>query len=484
MNTIRAQIIKQFCKSIAWIDDEIVGTSACEDQLPPPEIISKHFNYFSSEAELLYKSGMLCSLIPFEPSNSLIEIDQQVNRCVDLTASADAIILDWQLGAHQDYSNCQKIIQKIFDLQGIRFIVVLSNFPNQIAEALRSEISTLDYCYSTEWLSDNNGKFITIAEKTSGHVADILLERLLNFSNSLLTWVAIEISNIIRKTIPTLIKSIPDDADGGFLLDYYFSGKKSFTADTIICNMLEDINYTVKHSTISSLSDAELDDNNSSASKMVVAASQEFISILQAADLQESFAMSLAQKIISNSERIDFNQYENVLKDDLIKAYKFYKDNPQTIDKLSHLINSVISFTSYCEALSIKPNSSSMMKVCRGNIYSSSEHPSSLYLCVSQACDAEHKKQIFFLEAKRSEPELLEKRNRIFITINGFLYSILLSPVSLVIHKKSDLTSHHSSFSLVGNLRSDTIENISNRFWAHITRVGVNLPCVDRALRK
>lgn len=484
MNTIRTQIIRQFCKSIAWIDDEIIGASACKDQLPAEALLSKHFSYFSKEAELLYQAGMLCSLIPFESGDSLTETEQQITRCADLCTAADVIILDWQMGSHQDFSCCLKIIKKILLLQGIRFIIILSNFASGITEDLQSEFDMLHYRNSSVWLTDDKGKYITIAEKSDNNLTDILSEKLLCFSDSLLAWVAIEISNIIRKTIPTLIKSIPNDADAGFLLDYFLSGKDSFTSDTIISNMLEDINYTVKYSVLTSLSSREINDENSSARKLMINAFEEFATISETADLKQSSIANLVQQLISNSDTVSFADYVNVIKDDLLKAYNYCKPNPHGTDNLSALIQSIVSFTSYCETLCIKPDDNLMQKLCRGNIYQSSDYSSSLFLCISQACDAEHKKQIYFLKADKTPTSLLRNANRIFITINCSLYSIPLSPASLVILDKSLLTNQDSHFSLIGHLRSDTIENISNRFWSHITRVGINLPCIDRALRK
>ena len=142
----RLSVIKNYCKSILWIDDEI---DLCgEPSLGGSETIDIRrriaMKFFVDKANQFAAAGALCHLQGFEATSGVPNdpyadnpIDRQIEVCSRLAERADIVILDWFLG-NSDNSDCsERIIKHLASIDEFRFIVVLTHRKESAEEPLK-----------------------------------------------------------------------------------------------------------------------------------------------------------------------------------------------------------------------------------------------------------------------------------------------------------------------------------------------------------
>lgn len=63
MNELRRKIVRRYCKSAIWIDDEILDDQSFS--FTNQQIVEKHFDFFVRIAREFQEAGVSCSLKSF-----------------------------------------------------------------------------------------------------------------------------------------------------------------------------------------------------------------------------------------------------------------------------------------------------------------------------------------------------------------------------------------------------------------------------------
>lgn len=114
---VRLEIAKQYCRSIAVIDDQIFE----EGNRPT---VSSLFNTLREDCE---ENGVLCHLNhyplrQYDPDNP--EVIQQLKRAQRLIENSDAVILDWNLGHADTPEHALHLIRDLQNTTSLRFVLI------------------------------------------------------------------------------------------------------------------------------------------------------------------------------------------------------------------------------------------------------------------------------------------------------------------------------------------------------------------------
>lgn len=514
MNTIIRDIVKRFCHSIAWVDDEVFSYQAYYNNADAfkgkdssvidsslKTLIRTHYETFQQQCEFFQEKSISCSLIPFQVDGLSFEdrlkaIEYTANICL----SHDIVLLDWQLGSTDSGEFCLDIIRKICSSQALHYIFIVTKSSDDIVKHLCYGIDNLETLDETSWLSDRMGHFVRITNKVDvSDLSQFVLDEIVGIPQSVLSWAALDLAEKTRLAISAILATLPQSSDYGIILDHILSKRDDFTKSTIINNLLEDISQRVilekypilETSAFTFATNPKLDELSKKLQYVL-----DFLSTSPVEELDQvrKDQISLFKGYISKI--VDDLTNDSISLADIIKAFEL---NPILLAACSYLHklqndlpayseirNSILDYTGFCDSLTINgsqlPNS-----VCRGNLYKRVAKNKRLYLCISQACDTAKSNVYYFVKCTKLNYIKSSKRAFLYFVNDSNVYSITLSPESLVLVSSDNTNSTYdalSNYSFCGKLRDSIVDNLANRFWNHITRIGINLPLIDRSLRQ
>ncbi|SHI56480.1 hypothetical protein SAMN02745181_0398 [Rubritalea squalenifaciens DSM 18772] len=498
---IRKRVIKEFCKSLVWIDDQILPES------DDPALRLQYREFYHPISKAISDEGIICHLRGFPSIRSLEEddyseeedIDNDIQQCSNLATQADIIILDWHLGYEDRPELAVRIIKEIASLRGARFLVILSRKENLTSE-FKSEFPEFER--NGDWFT--NGQLnVVLKHKQDFDGEDndervqkgrLLLEEIFNQLSVVypdyLHWAAIELSSAIKRNIPSLLSALPCGTDLGVLTEKHHSQEDVRHA---ICeNLLEDLKETIDPDALHCLSDDLLKLDawdiefrtgfNSEISQLRTDA-LDYTPPEGAEDLSNphSDLAKYANKLNPSGGKVrgisDYKRMLNAIRTNfnLVNGHQ----------KINDLWNANLMFSEFAE---IRSNPSPNQKYSHGSIMTTNAaqqafegrrtpHPS-IFICISENCDCAWSDHLLFLEAElvSSHGTYDDKDGYTFLRFKGNEYVIKTGAKNLHRLSYAEGTKQIADHIIIGRIREFIISRISGRYWSHATRVGVNQP--------
>lgn len=482
MNELKRNIIQRYCRSAIWIDDEIL-----DDQISDGTYIGqeRYFNFFVRVAREFQEKGVLCSLKSF-PQIGIDDDDneesaQALEICKKLALNAEIIIIDWMLGAAESPDHCVSILEHVIESAGNRFIIVLSK-EEGVMETFDKRFTEFSSC-GQGWRSNNKGIFVSIQNKGDfeGRNGDTSIpKKLLDEIFKLMTdtykdylhWAALEIAANIKEITPQWLAFLPEKTDLGLLAEHIHSTES--VKETVFENLMDDLRVSLDPDNFSSLSDEYLDVNKWPEKDSFINLIKKDIEKAESEEGLRSKVERLIPCCITTTK-------SNKLRDDIKKLKNHMKGQDMVAIK-RFLIESEL-FSEFCEKVSLPASSCKILK--RGSIFAedSSEDPSKIWICISQSCDCVRSSKLMFLEGQKVDT-VNEGTSNLYTRFNGSLFEFPCDPKTLTIEnvEEKDLR-YLKGKRCFGYLRRDIVDRLAAKYWAHITRVGINIPILERSLR-
>lgn len=495
---LRKNIARQFCKTVLWVDDQIVSLTngngsdvikCLKDARYTKkrlEIVKKidDSQYFQKGVDSFANEGVICQLFSFpqsEPTGDDPYSDPEpLAHCKLLAKQADVLIVDWYLGSSDDAGNAKSIINELLKLDsGTRFIFVLSQKPTEADTQVVAEWpGMLSKADGSDWYSTEDGQFVCVLAKRDfveepGQLVTKVFDCLSQTYPDYLHWAALEISGRIKEYTPKWLSALPAGTDWGILAERKYD-QESDTRHAIFENLMEDLKFAVDCSTIRIVSRDVLDDKEHPLNCKYKEQAQSLDDIVDQGQKEAAKRLFPFSTTGAQSKKI---------KEDTDKIAALESSNPT----IKNFICGVNVFGGFCETVST--NSAPENKVRRGAVYHESK-PLHIWICISQSCDCHRADNLLFVRAVKNTSLVADgkprqaKQGDTFIQFKGDEYVISASiPDSLKTYPVT-LERQIHGLTLVGFVRESILSRIAARYWGHATRVGVNQPVLLRAKRK
>lgn len=469
---IRDGIIRRFCRTILWIDDEI--------NLDKGLVAPKANPLFKNKFDEFTQAGLICHLLGFpevrqgaDPFVPQEEVESAINTCLTLAAQSDVFIVDWMLGGTDSSEYAEQIIQKLVgEDKGFRFIVVLSQI-----DLSSSSLEGLGFNAMDEALWRNEtGQFLLSLRKDEFkdvNLFDHICIALHQIYPDYLHLVALEIAGRVKDLAPMWLSSIPSNADLGLLVERGNTFQEASWRDNlkkcVASNLLEDLDAIILRGDFSSFDEDVLKPSNNQHLDIPV----------KEGELQT--ALSGLRNCVRDERP------QNMAAKDFKKLLKARND-----PDIKALLNGIEAFTEFCE---VQSGGNRQSLVCPGAVYNGLIAGSDdIAVCISGACDCLRSPSLLFLigtciqKAEHSDNSKLWtevvsdekfKGGKTVLRFNGCAYVFCSQPSSLMWKSKNDIC----SLAPVGVLRCDIVNRLTSRFMTHIRRVGVDQPSISRNLR-
>lgn len=479
VKTIRNNIVRKFCRTVLWIDDEIHLDQGLAAK-GTPALFQNKFDEFT-------RSGLLCHMMGFpeirpgsDPFTPQSKLDEVLGTCVSLALQSDVVIVDWMLGTTDSSEYAENIVKHILGKdKGFRFIVVLSN--KEIAE---SEFIKIDSSFkihgSGDLLKNESGQFLLSLQKNDfigAKLTDKICQTLLTMYPDYLHLTALEIAGRIKDITPRWLSDIPFCTDIGVLVErgntYDEAGSwNDEIQDCIATNLLEDLSCAVRVEKLDTLNAEALKPSNSAEYEKI-------------ASLKPSGPDDFKQAI---------NALKECVKDDSPKSfskghYEKMSDNRENGDG-KILVESIEAFAEFCEKRSRRDWQ--QHGPCPGAVYVGLVDKSqAIAVCITSGCDCLRADTLLFLigepmSSKNSSgatipnyKELRNKKRKTVLRINGVSYVFKSSADSVLTKRRSDL----EMLQVQAIVRQDALNRLIDRYMSHTQRYGVNQPDIVRELR-
>lgn len=488
MNELRKNIIQRYCRSAIWIDDEIL-----DDQIATGTTIGldRYFGFFVRVAREFQEEGVLCSLKSF-PQISVDDDDDEdrtnaLEACKKLALKAEIIIIDWMLGATSP-DHCLNILEHVIKSAGNRFIIILSK-EESVAEKFDREFNDFS-SGGLGWRNNNNGIFVAIQNKEDFEgrnantcvpkkLLDEIFTLMADTYKDYLHWTALEIAANIKEITPQWLSSLPEQTDLGLLAEHIHS--RESVKETVFENLMDDLRVSLEPDNLSCLSDKYLDANKWPEKERFIALIAEDIKKSQEQENLRSKVEKLIPCCITDTSPDERKKVRNNLREHTKKLKKHIEG--KNMDSIERFLRESELFSEFCEKVSLPPLSCEILK--RGSIFS--EDPNTdinkIWVCISQSCDCVRSSKLMFLEGQKVDTAN-EGTSNLYIRFNGSLFEFPCDPRTLAIENiEEEGVRHLEGKKCFGYLRRDIVDRLAGKYWAHITRVGINIPILERSLR-
>lgn len=540
MNDLREKIVRQYCRTAIWIDDQILDDQSID--YDNPSTMHDHFDFFVRIAREFQEKGISCSLKNFpewndEEDSYADDMDSILDECKRLTFCADIILIDWMLGHPDSPKYCIEILKHVINSEGNRFIIILSQADE--AERIFSQEFPEFQSKSQRWKNDGSGIFISLQNKRDFRKNDTESEPQKLFDKILLLmtevhedylhWIALEMAAKIKEIAPQWISSLPKHTDLGILAEVKHS--RDTVCETIFENLMEDLRVAIKPESLESLGLSHFDedawkgrddfsetiqkdrgkipidlistirevipccselnvDDSHSLSSYLVQLKQELQDIPNSASLSESLRKIISKIIfiddVDKNGKINRSNFGGQLSGNILKLKQ--EKIICKISSINRFVQEHRTFTQFCEIISVSSQSDLTLK--RGSILIENKdidilYPKSIWICVSQSCDCTWKEQLIFIQAKRVK-NVSYQGSKSYVRFKEKLYEIEHKAKMLsILDIKGTFPNlrYVEEKKCVGYLRRDIINRLSKKLWEHLTRVGVNLPALERSYR-
>lgn len=489
MNELRKNIIQRYCRSAIWIDDEIL-----DDKISNGTDIGqeRYFNFFVRVSQEFQAQGVLCSLKHF-PQIGVDDDDNEdstnaLETCKKLALKAEIIIIDWMLGAEESPDHCVNILEHVIASAGNRFIIILSK-EERVAVTFDRRFAEFSPC-EQGWRSNNGGIFVTIQNKGDfeGRNGDTgvprkLLDEIFTLMagtyKDYLHWAALEIAANIKEITPQWLSSLPKQTDLGLLAEHIHSTES--VKETVFENLMDDLRVSLNPDNLSCLSDECLDTNKWPEKERFIALIEEDIKKTKDQANLRSKVEKLIPCCITDSNPDERKKVRNNLRDHTKKLKKHIEG--KNMDSIERFLSESGRFSEFCEKVSLPSSSCKMLK--RGSIFAEDSYanPSKIWVCISQSCDCVRSSKLMFLEGQKVDIAN-EGTSNLYTRFNGSLFEFSCDPRTLTIENvEEEGLRHLKGKRCFGYLRRDIVDRLAGKYWAHITRVGINIPILERSLR-
>lgn len=476
VKTIRNNIVRKFCRTVLWIDDEIHLDQGLAAKGTPA--------LFQNKLDEFTRSGLLCHMMGFpatindsDPYFSQSMVDEVLGSCMSLALQSDIVIVDWILGSTSEYA--KKIIKGIVGKgNGFRFIVVLSN--KELADSEFIEIDSSFKIHGSDDLWKNeSGQFLLGLRKNDfigAKLTDKICQTLLTMYPDYLHLAALEIAGRIKAITPRWLSDIPFCTDIGVLVErgntFGAASWNDEIQECIATNLLEDLSCVVRVEKLDTLNAEALKPSNSAEYEKIAA-------------LKPSGSDDFKQAI---------NALKECVKDDSPKSfskghYEKMSDNRENGDG-KILVESIEAFAEFCEKRSRRDWQ--QHGPCPGAVYVGlGDKSQAIAVCITSGCDCLRADTLLFLigepmPSKNSSgatipnyKELRNKKRKTVLRINGVSYVFKSSADSVLTKRRSDL----EKLQVQAIVRQDALNRLIDRYMSHTQRYGVNQPDIVRELR-
>lgn len=466
---LRRKIAREYCQTVLWIDDQINPTA------PEAADRTEYLSFFAPIAEEIISEGVVCQLQGFSQSTGNDDpygsSNEEIEKCFRIASKADILILDWHLGA-EDQRHSIEIINKLIDLKGSRFVILLS----QAEDLEREFIDSLGSSFpkkTAEWYSNEAGVFVLLLQKRNFRaegqgtvLLQAIFEQLARAYPDHLHWAAIEMAVRIKSYTPKWLQNLPSNTDLGILCEAYHSSEDVGSA--LLENLFEDLKEAVEYSAIKNLEDSSLTHDNSPLHFNFLEKVRIDLAVLDQEETDKSLATMLRQVVPGiASMPLDSGNRKTSAK---------LLSNPGVYPSIQSLKESVDAFGEFCEMRSVGVSS---LQISRGSILMNAAEDvdgSRIFICVSQACDCIRDTNLLFLRGEAKGENHKTKPSETFLRFNKFEWVVRPKAECLASFDVHPETRILSGYNVVGRLRESSLERILNRVWRQITRVGTNQP--------
>lgn len=476
VKAIRKDIVRKFCRTVLWIDDEIdlaKGLNSCNP------MFAKKMKEFTDVGLLCHLSGFPTVRPGTDPYAEPEEVTTAIANAVPLACQAEVVLIDWELGTRDSADYAVKIIKKLIgEQQGFRFVVILSK--KEPADSAFTDIDPTFTVISEDgclW-KNSSGQFLLSIRKDefeTKNLFDSLCDYLLAAYPDYLHLAALEIAGRIKEYAPHWLSAIPANADVGLLIER----GNTFTADSdewrsdlqdcVATNLLEDLASTVLGENLDSLDHEVLKLSN-----------HPLLTIPSASgDLNEVLSGLKACMRDEHPQAFSHKDYKKLY---AVRDGEIVRD----------LVNGIEAYTEFCE---VQRMGAPCKKVCPGAIYKSLSAEADIAVCISGGCDCLHNKPLLFLSGVELKSENVgEERDdpwfsmlnsgkfkgwKVVLRFQGKAYAFCGRASSLLWKSKAEIEAADCQ----GVLRKDILDRLASRYMAYIRRVGVNQPALSRNLR-
>lgn len=470
----RKEIIRKFCRTILWIDDEIhIGATqlGSDSGTKTPKLFVDKLSEFE-------QNGLLCHLKGFPQSTGKGDFyddsaDDVSRQIVKLACQSDVVIIDWMLGSVDSSEYAENIVKELLGKgKGFRFIVILSkDAPSDTA------YTALDCSFKAIadsgclWQNDF-GQFLLSLRKdefATANLFDTICDAFADAYPDYLHLAAMEITGRIRDVVPQWFASITSNADLGILVErgntMTDDGQwRDDLQDCIASNLMDDLGTVVLSPEFASLSDDMLKPSNNPLVKFPE----------RDGDLKSG--LDSLKACVKDEKPVEL----------CAKNYKkLFPGHSDSEIKL--LIEGIESFTEFCERRSCLPAGVTPMP---GSVYGDLiDEAGDIAVCISGGCDCVRSQSLMFLVGKeltgKSEPwyavvaDKSYKGGKTILRFGGKAYVFCAQASSILWKSRTEVCSKKP----VGTFRYDILNRLVSRFMYQIRRVAVNQPAISRNLR-
>lgn len=470
----RKEIIRKFCRTILWIDDEIhieATQSGSDSGAKTPKLFVDKLSEFE-------QNGLLCHLKGFPQSTGKGDFyddsaDDVSRQSVKLARQSDVVIIDWMLGSVDSSEHAQNIVKELLgEGKGFRFIVILSkDAPSDTAyTALDSSFKAISDS-GCLWQNDF-GQFLLSLRKdefASANLFDKICDAFADAYPDYLHLAAMEITGRIRDVVPQWFAAITSNADLGILVErgntMTDDGQwRDDLQDCIASNLMDDLGTAVLSPEFVSLSEDMLKPSNNPLVKFPE----------RGGDLKNG--LDGLKACVKDEKPVEL----------CAKNYK--KLFPGRSDaEIKLLIEGIESFTEFCERRSCLPADVAPMP---GSVYEDLiDEAGDIAVCISGGCDCKRSPSLMFLVGKeltgKSEPwydvmaDKSYKGGKTILRFGDKAYLFCAQASSILWKSRTEVCAKKP----VGTFRHDILNRLVSRFMYQIRRVAVNQPAISRNLR-
>lgn len=490
LEDLRKTIVRQFCRTVLWIDDQIVSLTdanvrdaiKCLSDSRHKKTrlgISKKIEdgqYFQNGVESFAKVGVICQLFNFPQINPSgldpYSDSEPLAQCKQLAKQADALIVDWYLGDSNDAGNAKAIVADLLKEPGTRFVFVLSQKAKDADHQIATEWSeTLVKCPDSTWYSSKGGKFICVLDKDNfkrdpAQLVDKVFDCLAQSYPDYLHWAALEISGRIKESTPRWLSALPAGTDLGILAERKYD-PESDTRHAIFENLMEDLKSAVDCSSIGIVSRDVLDNEEHPLNSQYKAMAQS-LDVITDKGQQDAAKRLFPFSGCDKSKKV---------KDDTIKIASLISSN-EIIKKFIYGIN---AFDGFCESVSTSSLQTNSVK--RGAVYHENE-TAHIWICIAQSCDCLRADNLLFVKAVTNSSLATEGQPRqskpgdTFIQFKGDEYVISASILESL--RTYAVTPERQILGMapVGFVRESILSRIAARYWdMPLALELINPPC-------
>ena len=478
VDAIRKDIVRKFCRTVLWIDDEIFldkGLDQC------PLLFKAKFEEFSS-------AGLLCHLMGFpavvsgpDPYSDPPALGKALESCENLARQADIVIVDWELGQRNSSEYAKRIIHTLTNAErGFRFIVILSQKQPEKGFPAILDSSFTSVAEEQNLWKNATGQFLLSLRKddfASTSLFDCICKALQKAYPDYLHMAALEMAGRMKDYAPCWLSAIPFGSDLGLLLDR--GNKMAMPAtketwrtdiqDCVVSNLLEDLGAALARESFESLREDVLLPSNHPKGDPA--------DVLVASDPGAKGVLNYAKSCLKDDSpvKISAKQY---------KALSKARKDPS----ISKVVKGVETYAEFCEKIS--NGEEPFSRLCTGAVYEGLEgDANTIFVCITGACDCERAPSLLFLKGE-SLPESdsipdydqigREKGGKTILRFAGKSYIFRATADSLVSKNRADLDAKKPK----GVFRHDIVNRLVGRFINYIRRIGVNQPEVARWVRE